>query len=126
MERVLQKLAHQLASYDEASLLALWDKYAAIVTDFEPTRRWEEAVLIFGFIQSVRMKNQLFNRNLAASIKPGGFPLQAGLGSALQVADPGGAEQTSSATGSRGKGVGFGSNTQKRCKILRFRRRKDE
>jgi hypothetical protein len=45
----------------------LWEKYAEVVRRFEPTRRWEEAALIFGLIQSVRMKNQLFNYNLSAS-----------------------------------------------------------
>ena len=48
----------------------LWEKYAEEVRQFEPTRRWEESVLIFGLIQAVRMKNQLFNHNLAASRAP--------------------------------------------------------
>jgi hypothetical protein len=67
LENALAKLAHQLVAFDEASLMDLWEKYAEIVRQFEPTRRWEEAAVIFGMIQSVRMKNQLFNYNLAAS-----------------------------------------------------------
>ncbi len=46
MERMLQKLAQQLNAYDEASLMSLWDRYAAVVDRFEPTKRWEEAALV--------------------------------------------------------------------------------
>ena len=45
MEQLLIKMARQLDALDEASLLALWDKYAVIVSHFEPTKRWEEAAL---------------------------------------------------------------------------------
>ena len=47
MEQLLIKMARQLDALDEASLLALWDKYAVIVSHFEPTKRWEEAALVF-------------------------------------------------------------------------------
>ncbi|MDO9630964.1 MAG: hypothetical protein Q7I92_03565 [Humidesulfovibrio sp.] len=67
LENALVKLARQIVAFDEASLMDLWEKYAEVVRRFEPTRRWEEAALIFGLIQSVRMKNQLFNYNLSAS-----------------------------------------------------------
>ena len=45
MEQLLIKMARQLDALDEASLLALWDKYAVIVSHFEPRsvgrkRRW--------------------------------------------------------------------------------------
>jgi hypothetical protein len=59
MEQLLIKMARQLDALDEASLLALWDKYAVIVSHFEPTKRWEEAALVFSFIQAKRWKNQL-------------------------------------------------------------------
>lgn len=62
-------MAQQLNAYDEASMTALWEKYATIVEKFEPSKRWEEAALIFSLIQAVRMKNQLFNQNLAASVE---------------------------------------------------------
>jgi len=71
LENALAKLARQLVAFDEASLMDLWEKYAEAVRQFEPTRRWEEAALIFGMIQAVRMKNQLFNYNLAASRRAG-------------------------------------------------------
>jgi hypothetical protein len=71
MEKALVKLARQINAYDEASLMSLWEKYAEKVRHFEPTKRWEEAVLIFNLIQSTRLKNQLFNYNWAQSRKPG-------------------------------------------------------
>jgi hypothetical protein len=71
MEKALIKLAKQLISYDEASLMSLWEKYSAIVKEFEPSRRWEEAVVILGLIQNLRWKNQLFNYHWAAG-RPGG------------------------------------------------------
>lgn len=61
MEKMLQKLARQLDGLDEASLMALWSKYATLTSRFEPTRRWEDACLIFSLIQAKRFKNQLFN-----------------------------------------------------------------
>lgn len=63
MDKILQKLAKQLNSYDEASLASLWEKYYIAVKDFQPTKAWEESVLILGFIQTLRWKNQLFNHN---------------------------------------------------------------
>lgn len=61
MEKLLARLAHQLDSLDEASLMALWSKYATLTTRFEPTSQWEEACLIFALIQAKHWKNQLFN-----------------------------------------------------------------
>lgn len=61
MEKMLLKLARQLDSMDEASLMALWSKYATLTSHFEPTRRWEEACLVFSLIQAKHWKNQLFN-----------------------------------------------------------------
>ena len=71
MEKLLLRLAHQLDSVDEASLLDLWSKYATIASRFEPTKRWEEAVLVFSLIQAKHWKNQLFNYSLAQMSKPG-------------------------------------------------------
>ena len=69
MEHVLQKMARQLDALDEASLSGLWDKYAAEVGVFEPTKRWQEAVLVLSFIQAKRWKNQLFKTQWAARTK---------------------------------------------------------
>lgn len=61
MEKLLEKMARQLEAIDEASLMALWSKYATATSRFEPTKRWEEACLIFSLIQAKHFKNQLFN-----------------------------------------------------------------
>ncbi|GFK94804.1 hypothetical protein NNJEOMEG_02652 [Fundidesulfovibrio magnetotacticus] len=74
MERVLLKLARQLGNYDEASLTSLWERYAEQVQRFEPSKRWEEAVLILSMIQAVRFKNQLFNLHWAEGREPGAVP----------------------------------------------------
>jgi hypothetical protein len=71
VEQALLKLARQLDSLDEASLVALWDKYFERVSHFEPSRRWEESVLVLSLIQAKRMKNQLFNCEWAARSRPG-------------------------------------------------------
>lgn len=74
MEKVLVKLARQLNNYDEASLTSMWERYAEQVKRFEPSKRWEEAVLILSMIQAVRFKNQLFNLNWAEGRTPGETP----------------------------------------------------
>lgn len=70
MEKMLQKLARQLDSLDEASLMSLWSKYATLTSKFEPTAKWEEAALIFSLIQAKRWKNQLFNHIWSQARKP--------------------------------------------------------
>ena len=61
MEHMLLKIARQLNAMDEASLMALWNKYLQRVQDFDASREWEEATLVLSMIQAVRGKNQLFN-----------------------------------------------------------------
>lgn len=72
MERLLSKLANQLMACDEASIMSLWNTYALKVQEFEPTKEWEEASLIFCMIQGIVFKNQLFNYNLANEYAPVG------------------------------------------------------
>ncbi|MBS3779888.1 MAG: hypothetical protein KGY41_05805 [Desulfovermiculus sp.] len=74
MEAMLQKMARQLASMDEASLMALWDTYHSRVKQFEPTHSWQEACIVLGMIQSVRWKNQLFNTLWAEQKQAGDHP----------------------------------------------------
>lgn len=74
MEKALLKLARQINAFDEASLMSLWEKYAEKVRHFEPTKRWEESVVVFNLIQSTRLKNQLFNYNWAQSRMPDAAP----------------------------------------------------
>lgn len=75
LEKALVKLARQLNAYDEASLMSLWEEYAEKVRQFEPTKRWEEAAIVFNLIQSIRLKNQLFNYNWAQSRQPDEEPM---------------------------------------------------
>lgn len=70
MEKMLLKIARQLDSLDEASLMALWSKYATLTSRFEPTKRWEENCLIFSLIQAKHWKNQLFNYSWSQQKKP--------------------------------------------------------
>lgn len=86
MEKALIKMARQLCAYDEASLMAMWEKYAAIVKEFEPSRKWEEAALVLGLIQALRWKNQLFNYRWAEASAPETPPAPAE--SAVQPAEP--------------------------------------
>lgn len=72
MDRMILKIARQLNSYDEASLLNLWYEYASSVQEFEPTKEWEEKALALCLVQAVAWKNQLFNYNLAATHQPSG------------------------------------------------------
>lgn len=72
MEKLLARLARQLDAIDEPSLNALWGKYATLSSRFEPTQRWEEAVLIFALIEAKRMKNQLFNYYWAQQVRAEG------------------------------------------------------
>ena len=115
VERALEKIARQLLAFDEASLTSLWEKYAAIVQDYEPTRKWEEAAVIFGLLQGVRWKNQLFNYHWKQSSSPGG-PLEelTLLGSKPPFERPGKSEN------------GVVDGADKRGKLLRFRPREDD
>ena len=71
MERQLYKLAEQLDSLDEASLMLLWNKYAQKVYSVQVSRQWEMDVLIFGLIQAKHLKNQLFNFCLNRKVSRG-------------------------------------------------------
>ena len=87
MEKALLKIARQINAFDEASLMSLWEKYADRVSHFEPTNRWEEAVIMLNIIQSTRMKNQLFNYNWARSRMPDEGPVEVDL-AALTAPEP--------------------------------------
>lgn len=65
IEDVLLNLADRLLDFDEASLSALQEKYLKKVSDFSPTREWERAVIVYFMINSVRVKNKIFNERLA-------------------------------------------------------------
>ncbi|MCQ2444227.1 MAG: hypothetical protein MJ061_01865 [Mailhella sp.] len=78
MEKLLLKTARQLNALDEASLMALWDRYMERVRNFDGSREWEESAIVLSLIQAVRGKNQLFNarwKDLHAAPEPEPEPL---------------------------------------------------
>ena len=86
MEKAIEKLAEQILSFDEASLVHLREKYRLRIEDFDGTKDWERAVIAYCIINAVSMKNALFNENVlkkakgkeekASASKPGRFSLK--------------------------------------------------
>jgi len=64
MEKVLEKLAEQLLAFDEASLANLREKYRLRIEQFDGTKEWEKAVVIYCMINAISLKNTLFNENM--------------------------------------------------------------
>jgi len=64
LESALDKLAETILNLDEASLAGLWDKYKEKMENFDTTKEWEKSVIIFFIINSVRVKNHIFNENI--------------------------------------------------------------
>jgi hypothetical protein len=64
MEKALEKLAEQLLAFDEASLANLREKYRLRIEQFDGTKDWEKAVIIYCMINAVSLKNTLFNENV--------------------------------------------------------------
>lgn len=64
MEKALQKLAEQILAFDEASLSSLREKYRLRIEQFDGTRDWERAMIIYSIINAVSLKNNLFNENI--------------------------------------------------------------
>jgi len=116
MEQMLLRLARQLDALDEASLMALWEKYAAIAANFEPSRRWEEATLVLSFIQSKRWKNQLFNYHWARQLQHS-QQLQA----EGQTGNPDGVAGSAFSLETPEASKADSDNGKKRCQVLRFR-----
>jgi hypothetical protein len=64
MEKALGKLAEQILSFDEASLAHLRERYRLRIENFDGTKDWERAVIIYCIINAVSLKNTLFNENV--------------------------------------------------------------
>ncbi len=64
LEKALERLAEQILSFDEASLVHLREKYRSRIEHFDGTKDWEKAVVVFCIINAVSMKNALFNENV--------------------------------------------------------------
>jgi hypothetical protein len=70
IEATLNKLAEHILGLDEASLASLWEKYKARTENFEVSREWDKAVIIFFIINAVRAKNQMFNEQIQKRNQP--------------------------------------------------------
>jgi hypothetical protein len=77
IETTLHKLAEHILGLDEASLASLWEKYKTRTENFEISREWEKAVIIFFIINAVRAKNQMFNEQIQQRNQPQPEPGQA-------------------------------------------------
>jgi hypothetical protein len=64
IEEVLLGLADRVLDFDEASLTQLQEKYLKKVSEFAPNRDWERAIVVYFLINSVRVKNKIFNEKL--------------------------------------------------------------
>ncbi len=64
MDKALEKLAEQILSFDEASLASMREKYRLRIENFDGTKDWEKAVIVYYIINGVSMKNALFNENV--------------------------------------------------------------
>ena len=64
LESALDKLAETILKLDEASLASLWNKYKNRMENFDTTKEWEKSVITFFIINSVRVKNHIFNENI--------------------------------------------------------------
>lgn len=64
LETSLDKIAENILYLDEASLTGLWDKYKAKMEQFSYSPEWEKSVIIFSIINSIRVKNAIFNEQL--------------------------------------------------------------
>ncbi len=64
MENTLSNIADKILTLDEASLTGLWKKYKERMERFDASKEWEKSVLIFFVINSVRVKNEIFNKQI--------------------------------------------------------------
>ena len=116
MEQMLLRLARQLDALDESSLMALWEKYAAIVAHFEPSQRWQEAALVLSFIQAKRWKNQLFNYHWVRQIQLAQQSQAEG-----QTGNPDGSAVSAFSMETPEASSAEAGNGKKRCQVLNFK-----
>jgi hypothetical protein len=55
----LEKIADNVLSLDESDLAALLDHYKDRMSQGEPTRAWERAVIAYFLLNGIRIKNTL-------------------------------------------------------------------
>jgi len=71
IEKALQHIADRILDFDEASLVQLQEKYLKKVSEFSANRDWERAIVIYFMINSVRVKNRIFNEKVQGTGVPG-------------------------------------------------------
>jgi DNA-binding ferritin-like protein len=64
LEKALDTIAEKILALDEASLSSLWETYKERMEHFDNSAEWEKAVIIFFIINSVRVKNHIFNEHI--------------------------------------------------------------
>lgn len=64
LEKALGNMAEKILALDESSLSALWEKYKEKMEQFDTSKAWEKSVIVFFIINSVRVKNHIFNEQL--------------------------------------------------------------
>lgn len=64
LESALNKIAEKILHFDEASLAGLWEKYKDKMEHFDTSKEWEKSVIIFFIINSIRVKNHIFNEQI--------------------------------------------------------------
>jgi hypothetical protein len=69
IEEVLLGLADRVLDFDEASLAQLQEKYLKKVSEFAPVREWERDMILYFLINSVRVKNKIFNENVKGHVR---------------------------------------------------------
>ncbi|MEA2014425.1 MAG: hypothetical protein U9N38_03865 [Thermodesulfobacteriota bacterium] len=69
IEKALENIAEKILALDEASLSGLWEKYKARLEKFDTTKEWEKAAIIFFIINSVKVKNKIFNEQITSQQK---------------------------------------------------------
>lgn len=66
IEKTLESIAEKILALDEASLSSLWEKYKVRLEQFDTTKEWEKAAIIFFIINSVKVKNNIFNKQVVS------------------------------------------------------------
>ena len=64
IEEALLKIADWILDFDESSLVQLQEKYLKRVSEFSPGKEWERAIIVYFIINSVRVKNKIFNEKI--------------------------------------------------------------
>jgi len=64
LEKALDNIAEKILALDESSLASLWGRYKTKMEQFDTSKDWEKSVIIFFIINSVRVKNHIFNEQI--------------------------------------------------------------